>query len=57
MYLKLAPYGTCSEYLFNIAHAICAGDVHDGIAAELTALRALCVFKPDGSHRPLGLPE
>ena len=22
-----------------------------------TQLRALCVFKPHGSHRPLGLPE
>ena len=28
-----------------------------GAAAELIHLRALCVFKPDGSHRPLGLPE
>jgi len=45
------------DYLFNIAHAVCRGDVHTGIAMELIHLRALCVFKPDGSHRPLGLPE
>ena len=45
------------EYLFNVAHAVCAGAVCAGIAAELTHLRAMCIFKPDGSHRPLGLPE
>ena len=44
-------------YLFNIAHAVCRGEVHEGLGAELIHLRALCVYKPDGSHRPLGLPE
>ena len=33
------------------------GAVHKDLAAELIHLRALCVYKPDGSHRPLGLPE
>ena len=45
------------DYLFNIAHAVCRGEVHEGLGAELLHLRALCVYKPDGSHRPLGLPE
>ena len=44
-------------HLFNIAHAVCRGEVHEGFGAELLHLRALCVYKPDGSHRPLGLPE
>ena len=47
-----------ADYLFNIAHAVpVSGGIHPLLAAELTHLRALCVFKPDGSHRPLGLPE
>lgn len=44
-------------FLFNIAHAVCCGKVHEGLAVELAHLHALCVYKPDGSHRPLGLPE
>ena len=36
---------------------MCRGEVHEGLGAELIHLRALCVYKPDGSHRPLGLPE
>ena len=31
--------------------------MHEGLGAQLLHLRALCVYKPDGSHRPLGLPE
>ena len=46
------------DFLFNIARAIpISGAVHPLIADELIHLRALCVYKPDGSHRPLGLPE
>ena len=45
------------DFLFNIAHAVCCGEVHQDLGVELTHLRALCVYKPDGSHRPLGLPE
>ena len=36
---------------------MCRGEVHEGLGAQLLHLRALCVYKPDGSHRPLGLPE
>jgi len=47
-----------ADFLFNIAHAIpVSGAIHPLFAAELIHLRALCVYKPDGSHRPLGLPE
>ncbi len=52
-----AKYGGEAS-LYNIAFAVPrSGGLHPDLAAELTHLRALCVYKPDGSHRPLGLPE
>ena len=43
--------------MFNLASAVANGTVHDDVRDCLTDLRALCVFKPDGTHRPLSMPE
>ena len=43
--------------IFHVASAVANATVHPSLAAELVHLRGLCVYKPDGGHRPLGLPE
>jgi hypothetical protein len=53
--------GVCAAggagYMYNLAAALANGTVHEAVSVQLTDLRALCVFKPDRTHRPLGLPE
>ena len=53
--------GVCAagvaDYMFNLASAMANGTVHDDVRDCLTDLRALCAFNPDGTHRPLSMPE
>ena len=53
--------GTCTQggadYHFNINRAFGHGRIHPSFATEFHHLRGLCDYKPDGTHRPIGMPE
>ena len=46
-----------ADYFYNFGVALARGEIHDSFIPIINNLRALCIYKPDGGSRPLGLPE